>query len=220
MGRGCTGECGWIGACPLLFSLSTYASPLKDQSRSAPITIAPASNCDKLEHGSWVMKNRRGCKGYVIEARSYELRGGGFSAEFSIEEHDGAGVTETGVAPTSPGGNADASDESVTSDRHERRRTAQARAVDRKGTGATGVVAVASLDHSAPARTAGAAGPLRPEHRSVEPGDRARSCAGAGGATAANPSWRGADHGAGLCAGPGHPRVGLVAANRWPAIWD
>jgi hypothetical protein len=42
-----------------------------------------------------VMKSRQGYKGCVIEARSYELRDGGFSAEFSIEEHDGAGVTET-----------------------------------------------------------------------------------------------------------------------------
>ena len=41
------------------------------------------------------MKSRCGHKGYVIEARSHELRQGGFSAEFSIEEHDGAGVTET-----------------------------------------------------------------------------------------------------------------------------
>lgn len=41
------------------------------------------------------MKSRRGYKGYVIEARSYELRDGGFSAEFSVEEHDGTGVNET-----------------------------------------------------------------------------------------------------------------------------
>jgi hypothetical protein len=40
------------------------------------------------------MKSRQGYKGYVIEVRSHELRDGGFSAEFSIEEHDGAGVTE------------------------------------------------------------------------------------------------------------------------------
>jgi hypothetical protein len=37
------------------------------------------------------MKSRCGYKGYVIEARSHELRDGGFSAEFSIEEHDGGG---------------------------------------------------------------------------------------------------------------------------------
>jgi hypothetical protein len=40
------------------------------------------------------MKRRQGHKGYVIEARSHELRDGGFSAEFSIEDHDGAGVAE------------------------------------------------------------------------------------------------------------------------------
>ena len=42
-----------------------------------------------------VMKSRCGYKGYVIEARLSELKEGGFSAEFSIEEHDGSGVTET-----------------------------------------------------------------------------------------------------------------------------
>jgi hypothetical protein len=41
------------------------------------------------------MKRRLGYKGYVIEARAHELRDGGFSAEFSVEEHDARGVTET-----------------------------------------------------------------------------------------------------------------------------
>jgi len=41
------------------------------------------------------MKRREGYKGYVIEARSHQLRDGGFSSEFSIEEHDASGVTET-----------------------------------------------------------------------------------------------------------------------------
>ena len=41
------------------------------------------------------MKNRQGYKGYVIEARSCELKDGGVSTEFSIEEHDASGVTET-----------------------------------------------------------------------------------------------------------------------------
>ena len=41
------------------------------------------------------MKSRQGYKGYVIEARSCELKDGGFSAEFSVEEHDESGVTET-----------------------------------------------------------------------------------------------------------------------------
>jgi hypothetical protein len=38
------------------------------------------------------MKSRLGYKGYVIVARSYELQDGGFSAEFSVEEHDLDGV--------------------------------------------------------------------------------------------------------------------------------
>jgi hypothetical protein len=41
------------------------------------------------------MKSRQGYKGYVIEARLCELKDGGFSAEFSVEEHDASGVTET-----------------------------------------------------------------------------------------------------------------------------
>jgi hypothetical protein len=41
------------------------------------------------------MKSRQGYKGYVIEARSCELKDGGFSAEFSVEKHDASGVTET-----------------------------------------------------------------------------------------------------------------------------
>ena len=38
------------------------------------------------------MKKRQGYKGYIIVARSCELREGEFSAEFSIEEHDVDGV--------------------------------------------------------------------------------------------------------------------------------
>jgi hypothetical protein len=41
------------------------------------------------------MKSRQGYKDYVIEARSSELKGGGFSAEFCVEQHDAASVTET-----------------------------------------------------------------------------------------------------------------------------
>jgi hypothetical protein len=41
------------------------------------------------------VKSRQGYKGYVIEARSCELKDSGFSAEFSVEEHDASGVTET-----------------------------------------------------------------------------------------------------------------------------
>jgi len=41
------------------------------------------------------MKSRQGYKGYVIEARSCPLKDSGFSAEFSVEEHDESGVTET-----------------------------------------------------------------------------------------------------------------------------
>ena len=52
------------------------------------------------------MKVRQAYKGRVIEARASELRGGGWDSEFSVEEHDATGVTETafyvpGVFPTS-----------------------------------------------------------------------------------------------------------------------
>lgn len=41
------------------------------------------------------MKSRQGYKGYVIVARSCELREGEFSAEFSVEEHEADGFVET-----------------------------------------------------------------------------------------------------------------------------
>ena len=48
----------------------------------------------QAEEVAAVMKSRVGYKGYVIEARLSEWKDV-FSAEFSIEEHDGSGVTET-----------------------------------------------------------------------------------------------------------------------------
>ncbi len=41
------------------------------------------------------MKSRQAYKGYVVVARSHELRDGGFSAEFSVEEHHADGLKET-----------------------------------------------------------------------------------------------------------------------------
>jgi len=51
------------------------------------------------------MKVRQAYEGRVIEARSSELKDGGWDCEFSIEEHEPTGVTETefhvpGVFPT------------------------------------------------------------------------------------------------------------------------
>ncbi len=60
-------------------------SSLRGNSRSAMIAA----------QGALVMRSRQGYKGYVIEARSCELKDNGFSAEFSVEEHDASGVTET-----------------------------------------------------------------------------------------------------------------------------
>jgi hypothetical protein len=41
------------------------------------------------------MKVRQAYEGRVIEARSSELKDGGWDCEFSIEEHETTGVTET-----------------------------------------------------------------------------------------------------------------------------
>jgi hypothetical protein len=41
------------------------------------------------------VKNRTGYKGYVIEVQATELRDGGFSVEFYIEEDESSGVTVT-----------------------------------------------------------------------------------------------------------------------------
>jgi hypothetical protein len=42
------------------------------------------------------VKQRRTYKRNVIEARSLELKDGrGWDSEFSVEEHDGGGITET-----------------------------------------------------------------------------------------------------------------------------
>jgi hypothetical protein len=38
------------------------------------------------------MKSRQGYKGFVIEVHAHELKDGGRSADFFIEEHDSAGV--------------------------------------------------------------------------------------------------------------------------------
>ena len=43
------------------------------------------------------MKRREGYKGYVIVARSHELKNGEFSAELSVEEHEADGFMETEI---------------------------------------------------------------------------------------------------------------------------
>lgn len=53
----------------------------------------PTDGERRPEFRECVMKNRKGYQGYIIEARVYERRDGGFSTEISIEDHDGSGVT-------------------------------------------------------------------------------------------------------------------------------
>lgn len=49
------------------------------------------------------MKNRGFYKGFVIEARVHELpKGLSWNWEFSIEKHDGQGVTDTPVSLDNP----------------------------------------------------------------------------------------------------------------------
>jgi hypothetical protein len=61
------------------------------------------------------MKVRQAYEGRVIEARSSELKDGGWDCEFSIEEHEASGVTETafyvpGIFPNGTGGDSSGSD--------------------------------------------------------------------------------------------------------------
>jgi hypothetical protein len=65
------------------------------------LSIAP----DHPTSQGWCMKVRQAYEGRVIEARSSESKDGGWDCEFSIEEHEARGVTETafyvpGVFPT------------------------------------------------------------------------------------------------------------------------
>jgi hypothetical protein len=63
-------------------------------------------NCAGSSNNTGVrMKVRQAYEGRVIEARSSELKNGGWDCEFSIEVHETTGVTETafympGVFPT------------------------------------------------------------------------------------------------------------------------
>jgi len=55
----------------------------------------PRSAIIEADEVAAVMKSRQGYKGYVIVARSCELREGEFSAEFSVEELEADGFMET-----------------------------------------------------------------------------------------------------------------------------
>src|SRR5580693_4218699 len=59
------------------------------RSLSAIFNCAESSNFAEVR-----MKVRQAYEGRVIEARSSELRDGGWDCEFSIEEHETTGVTE------------------------------------------------------------------------------------------------------------------------------
>jgi hypothetical protein len=56
----------------------------------ATFDCAGSSNFEEVR-----MKVRQAYEGRVIEARSSELKNGGWDCEFSIEEHETTGVTET-----------------------------------------------------------------------------------------------------------------------------
>jgi hypothetical protein len=67
--------------------------------------IATFNRVGSSNFGEVRMKVRQAYEGRVIGARSSELKDGGWDCEFSIEEHETTGVTETafyvpGVFPT------------------------------------------------------------------------------------------------------------------------
>jgi hypothetical protein len=57
-----------------------------------PLKTARCDNCCTRVSGH---EEKGSYKGDVIEVRLSDLKDGGVSAEFSVEEHDGSGVTET-----------------------------------------------------------------------------------------------------------------------------
>src|SRR5215472_5960257 len=88
----------------------------------------------------------------------------------NLSSHLGAnsgesGSTTAGVAPASPGGNANSGDESAPGRGHERRHTAEEGAVDREGPATARVTGPHAVDNPTPARTIEAIGPARSQHR-------------------------------------------------------
>jgi hypothetical protein len=72
---------------------------------AAPEFVATFSRAGSSKFAGVRMKVRQAYDGRVIEARSCELKDGGWDCEFSIEEHEASGVTESafyvpGVFPT------------------------------------------------------------------------------------------------------------------------
>ena len=66
--------------------LSTRQSVIQTAPRREDVDIRALEFVRRI-----AMKTREGYEGFVIEAHALELKDGGFSAEFFIEEHDGAG---------------------------------------------------------------------------------------------------------------------------------
>jgi hypothetical protein len=66
----------------------------RESAAAQAVRKLPESATNEFEEVA-VLKSRRGYKGCVIEARSYQQQDAGFSAELWIEEHDASGVTET-----------------------------------------------------------------------------------------------------------------------------
>jgi DNA-binding NarL/FixJ family response regulator len=56
---------------------------------------SPIANGRRTGLGAFVMKNRQGYEGFVIETRVHERNTGGFSVEVCIEDHDRGGVRES-----------------------------------------------------------------------------------------------------------------------------
>src|SRR5512142_658101 len=110
----------------------------------------------------------------------------------------------TGLASASTGADAHPSHEPAAGHRAERRYTAQARVMDKKGTSPAGRIELVGVDQTPPAGAAGGAGSIRSEHRGADGSSRARSSAATRSATIANSPGCGTNHGSGLRSGAGH----------------
>src|SRR5215469_11254816 len=97
--------------------------------------------------------------------------------------------------------------ESAPGHSHERRHTAQERAMDREGAATARVAVTHALDHATPARIIAVTGPVRSQYRRAEPGDPARSRADARSEITHDPSRSWADYGAGFRVGDRYPRT-------------
>jgi hypothetical protein len=74
---------------------SPHFDVFKEGGTTATEFVATFNRAESSNFAEVRMRVRQACEGRVIEARSSELKDGGWDCEFSIEEHEATGVTET-----------------------------------------------------------------------------------------------------------------------------